>query len=481
MENEKKPSAEAKSVFPEDRFAFRTDLAGNRIVVRPHQLLINLAPRADGADASQALRIAARNVVAEIVGAPADTVTDSGIADVVRAVRGDWHLIEIASDVEIVVGERPHRYAIDAMRFMRGLRDQGFRVQPNHVYFVDTRTKTMAGSVNPNFFAPNFFAPNFFAPNFFAPNFFAPNFFAAGGGGAGDGCCCPEGLSEGDEREIPPLAARAVAGPRPATAAAMATNPQLEIFVVDVATPHNTRGDVDTDLVDSDQDRWVDPATGHGDFVAYIIEHECGVVPTLVGQAGSLGDIDDAELVTALRSFSETSKGVRVDGTDKLVNLSLSGYNEDDRPGVVLADQIAQMITDGWTIVASAGNNASCRLAWPAALPDVVAVGAVDNCQPAWFSNHGPWVDASAPGSDVISKFPKLGDGFMVGEDNGQMVMSDTFEEWATWSGTSFSAPLVTARIASAMGPNVGRDAAIAAVLEDEDAHPLPYYGTIVS
>jgi thermitase len=50
----------------------------------------------------------------------------------------------------------------------------------------------------------------------------------------------------------------------------------------------------------------------------------------------------------------------------------------------------------GRNVVAAAGNGASSRPWWPAALPSVIAVGAA-----APFSGHGPWVDVVVDGVDV--------------------------------------------------------------------------------
>jgi subtilisin family serine protease len=42
---------------------------------------------------------------------------------------------------------------------------------------------------------------------------------------------------------------------------------------------------------------------------------------------------------------------------------------------------------------------------FPAALPSVVSVGALDQSGRADFSNFGGWVDCCAPGVDVVSTF----------------------------------------------------------------------------
>ena len=92
----------------------------------------------------------------------------------------------------------------------------------------------------------------------------------------------------------------------------------------------------------------------------------------------------------------------------------------------------------GWVVVASAGNDATCQPAYPAALPDVVAVGALGQFGPAPFTNYGPWVRACAPGVDVVSTFFE--------QWQSTIDAAERYEEWVRWSGTSFAAPAVTGR-----------------------------------
>jgi len=73
----------------------------------------------------------------------------------------------------------------------------------------------------------------------------------------------------------------------------------------------------------------------------------------------------------------------------------------------------------------------------------VVSVGAVGPSGRAWFSNYGGWVDACAPGIDVVSTY------FTSHKESA--APGRKFEGWATWSGTSFAAPKVAAAIAQDM------------------------------
>lgn len=266
--------------------------------------------------------------------------------------------------------------------------------------------------------------------------------------------------------------------------------PKVKVHIVDVSELGEVR-DVNVDYrdanaqakdlgLDENLDQIVDPATGHGHFVKSILDRYSGLDAKLWEVGSPLGEIDDEALIATLKKAVEYDDEGMV---HRVLNLSLSGYTENDTPSFVLADQIKAMIDEGWLIVAAAGNAASCRLSWPAALPNVVAVGAVDECQhPAWFSNYGSWVDASALGVDVVAEFPKLSDVDPELEVDGDLKSTDFHTDWARWSGTSFSAPLVAARLAAHLQSTAGATNAdaIDAVLKGEDVQRLPFHGAIV-
>jgi len=160
----------------------------------------------------------------------------------------------------------------------------------------------------------------------------------------------------------------------------------------------------------------------------------------------SLGDGDDMSIAEGLgRAVSRLGEGEHFD----VIVMSLGAYTLDDEPPP-LATAIADLVDSTTTlVVAAAGNAGSCRRYWPAALPDVVAVGALDSGGRAWFSNFGGWVDACAPGVDVRSTFYGT-DAEPVREPVGNPDdgLFNEFKGWALWSGTSFAAPKVAAVIA---------------------------------
>jgi Subtilase family len=118
-------------------------------------------------------------------------------------------------------------------------------------------------------------------------------------------------------------------------------------------------------------------------------------------------------------------------------------------------------------IVAAAGNDHTMTPYFPAAYDDVIGVAALagggepsDFTGRAWFSNFGCWVDACAIGEGVYSTFPDLG-GRATTYWGEQAPTQRRFRGAATWSGTSFAAPLVAAAIMNRI--NDGEDPATAA------------------
>ena len=196
----------------------------------------------------------------------------------------------------------------------------------------------------------------------------------------------------------------------------------------------------DEDEPDDDQYGRLDHQAGHGTFISGIIRQLCP--DALVHHRGvltSYGDGDDASVIAAIE------RAVRQLGEDiDIVVMSFGTYGENDRPPP-MAEAIRGLLRHS-VVVASAGNDATARPYYPAALPGVIGVGALDQGGRARFSNFGPWVDACAPGVDVVSTFFT---DFDDATDDGRC--GNAYRGWATWSGTSFSGPKVAAVIAREM------------------------------
>ncbi|WP_413294363.1 S8 family serine peptidase [Bdellovibrio sp. HCB185ZH] len=86
-----------------------------------------------------------------------------------------------------------------------------------------------------------------------------------------------------------------------------------------------------------------------------------------------------------------------------VINISISGISS----SAAQDEAIKRADKAGVSVVASSGNWGSNRVFYPAALPTVIAVGAVDpSLLRATFSQYGPELSLVAPGVDVYSTFP---------------------------------------------------------------------------
>ncbi len=97
-------------------------------------------------------------------------------------------------------------------------------------------------------------------------------------------------------------------------------------------------------------------------------------------------------------------------------------------------DAIAKAYKVGITLVAATGNDGVDHVSYPAALSEVIAVGAIDsNMQRASFSQYGPELAIMGPGVNVLSAVP-VGTGriskVMMGLGGNQMteVLSSSFQ-----------------------------------------------------
>lgn len=100
-------------------------------------------------------------------------------------------------------------------------------------------------------------------------------------------------------------------------------------------------------------------------------------------------------------SISDLIRGIEwaLDRGVEIINMSLG--TPEDNPA--LREAIIAAYQAGVLLVAAAGNKGS-QVLFPAAYPEVIAVAASDkNDQHAWFSNMGPEVELTAPGTDLLS------------------------------------------------------------------------------
>ena len=188
-----------------------------------------------------------------------------------------------------------------------------------------------------------------------------------------------------------------------------------------------------------------DDRNGHGTHVA-------GTVAAVYNDIGVVGVAHSVEIY-AIRALNPGGLGswsdlvlaieVALKGPDGVLDADgdgvIVGDPEDDAPEVIsmslggssppeaLHDIIVTAYNYGVVIVAAAGNEGADYPSYPAAYPEVIAVGATDETDgvPSW-SNRNP--EVAAPGVNILSTYP-----------------DDTYKEL---SGTSMACPHVSGVVA---------------------------------
>jgi hypothetical protein len=189
------------------------------------------------------------------------------------------------------------------------------------------------------------------------------------------------------------------------------------------------------DFVDGDNDPRPDAIwESHGTHVAGIVAASRN---DNVGVAGAA----PVTLLSA-RALDENGTGTQDDVADainwavlqgaRIVNLSLGGGADP-----ILEAAVQNAWNKGVLLVAASGNSSQGVVSYPAAYPQVIAVGALNQANElASFSSYGSQQELVAPGTTILSTYP----------DN----------DYAVASGTSMATPLVTgvAALVLAHAPN---------------------------
>jgi hypothetical protein len=218
----------------------------------------------------------------------------------------------------------------------------------------------------------------------------------------------------------------------------------------------------------------IQPYGGHGTFVAGVMR--CMApraqvhVENIFGTGGSALESEVAKRLHEAFGFGF-----------EILHITASGHTRKNIPPLGLEALLERLRPyKGVLCVAEAGNNHTKRPAWPGAFTEVLSVGALatDWRHRADFSNYGGWVDVYAPGENLINAF---GRGTYVCQVPPNVGQVRTFSGLAQWSGTSFSAPIVTGLIAARMARcgESARDAA-AVLLAKARAQTIPGVGPVL-
>jgi len=203
--------------------------------------------------------------------------------------------------------------------------------------------------------------------------------------------------------------------------------------------------DNNSDFIDTDDDR-------HGTHVAGTIgadtNNHTGVsgvmwdvdilpVKVMEGGGGDVWDICQGILYSA--SLLEDPENP---WPADVINLSLGGAESD------LQEDTVKMVDENTsTIMVGATGNNNGSILYPAAYPEVIAVGAVDYNYPyaperADYSNYGPEIDVVAPGGDT--DVDTAGNGFADGVLSLGFNENELVYNYPFYEGTSMAAPHVS-------------------------------------
>ena len=162
------------------------------------------------------------------------------------------------------------------------------------------------------------------------------------------------------------------------------------------------------------------PAYGHGTMVSGLI-HLVAPKATLLAVRTFAAD--------GTSTISQIVAGIywAIDHNADVISMSFS--TSQNSP--VLQKALNDANSKGIILVASAGNDGSANLVWPAAYSNVIGVGSTNNSDiRSLFSNYGTDATLAAPGEALITTYPSSNLGLQ--------------QHYAEVWGTSFSAPLVS-------------------------------------
>ncbi len=156
----------------------------------------------------------------------------------------------------------------------------------------------------------------------------------------------------------------------------------------------------------------------------------------------------------------------------EVVNLSFGEFLTDDNTAPMVLDAAVRRFGPDTVVVAAAANNGDAAeltpeqvragirpnsASYPAALPDVIGVGALDRDgkRAAFTPDPAPWIALLAPGVGLVGAYVQgdvviertAGDGQLLGKDRVP------FDGKAEWEGNSFAAAVVTGAIAAGTVP----------------------------
>lgn len=221
---------------------------------------------------------------------------------------------------------------------------------------------------------------------------------------------------------------------------------------------------------------------GHATFIAGIIMQRAAGGATTVPIDLDFRTVLDEDAMNA-SSWDVAKKIAELQHDEDVAVANLSFGAAASRGAPLVLQRAIDRIGSKIVVVAAAGNNGGIgehELAglepntpmWPAALDNVIAVGAHDgHGKAADFSPDVSWLDLMAPGVDVTSTFLPGRVKVVHRHEDGRLVeepdVVDFGDGWAQWNGTSFAAANVTGEIVALMNSHqISAPDAVAVLLE---------------
>lgn len=202
---------------------------------------------------------------------------------------------------------------------------------------------------------------------------------------------------------------------------------------------------------------------GHGTHVA-------GIIGALVNNGEGVAGMSWYNKIMPVKALDASGSGTTyavaegiiwaTDHGAKVINMSLGNYADSQ----FLHDAIKYAYDRDVLLVAASGNDNTERPGYPAAYPEVLAVGATNrDMSRAEYSNYGDYIDVTAPGTNIASTYPG--------------------NQYAALSGTSMASPHVAAMagLIRSMNPDLTNrevmDLMISQAIDLGDKGKDKYYG----
>ncbi|WP_054956647.1 S8 family peptidase [Paenibacillus dakarensis] len=153
-------------------------------------------------------------------------------------------------------------------------------------------------------------------------------------------------------------------------------------------------------------DKEPDDDVGHGTHVA-------GIIGALVNNGEGVAGVSWYNKIMPVKALDSSGSGTTyavaegiiwaTDHGAKVINMSLGNYADSQ----FLHDAVRYAYDRDVILVAASGNDNTERPGYPAAYPEVLAVGATNqDMSRADYSNYGDYIDVTAPGTNIASTYP---------------------------------------------------------------------------